>query len=158
MYLLSKYGGVWIDGTVLLTEPIPNYIVKSDFFKFLLPSNHKMRKYYLASNWFIVSKPGNLLIEVMRISLTEYWKHENKLLDYSIFHIIFLNNIEFNEVLAKEWSKCVVLYNENPHALQFFLEEEFNLEKINRLLGVCSIHKMTYNLIFFNEFVDLYKK
>lgn len=38
LLLLSKYGGVWIDSTILLTNELPHYVIESPLFIYQTPS------------------------------------------------------------------------------------------------------------------------
>ena len=38
LHLLSRYGGVWIDSTILMTEHLPKYILDSPLFIYQTPS------------------------------------------------------------------------------------------------------------------------
>jgi len=152
VYLLEKYGGIWIDATVLLTGKIPDKLYLSDFFSFTVPDNHKMREFHLASSWFIISKPNNPIICGLKYSLSNYWISENKLIDYFTLHIMLLNNIEEDLLLKNEWDKCVGMYNDIPHLLQRSLKNGYDKDDIGFILQKGSIHKLTYNLIGFNRF------
>jgi mannosyltransferase OCH1-like enzyme len=83
--LLEKYGGTWIDATVYMTDHLPDYIINSELFCFkTIPLG-----YCTASNWFISACPNNLIIHKMKSLLFEYWKKENRLVSYSIFHLFW---------------------------------------------------------------------
>lgn len=83
MCLLDKYGGTWIDASLLMTDKIPEFILKQPFF--ILQSQDKE----YVSNFFIHSGKNNFLIKTMKIYLEEYWKHENITINYYFFHSFF---------------------------------------------------------------------
>lgn len=153
--LLEKYGGTWIDATVLLTEEIPQKILSSNFFVFTVPNEKKIRQFHISSNWFIHAKPQHLFISNIKLALFKYWEAEKKLLDYFIFHIMFSMVIESNSVLTHEWQKMPKLLNDKPHALQYHLKDGFVKDATKEIIIQSPIHKMTYNLKGFNDLVLL---
>lgn len=177
--LLSKYGGTWIDATVLLTDKLPDIITSQDlfFFKNLGWYKNKYKreifKIYTTgltkcvenflydelpsiSNWFIHSSPNNRIINYIKKFLYEYWKSENILKNYFMFHIFtrycILNDKKSNEI----WGKMYTITNDIPHYLQFSFEDEYNEEQFNNIIKISPIHKLTYkNLEKMNkEWID----
>ena len=60
--LLKKYGGVWVDASVICTKPLDNWLHSScsdGFFVFKAPST---KERFILSNFFIASTPDNLII------------------------------------------------------------------------------------------------
>ncbi len=60
--LLQKYGGVWLDASIILTEPLDNWLVpilnssQSSFFAFHLERYNVDKRYPLIENWFLAAK------------------------------------------------------------------------------------------------------
>lgn len=135
--LLIKYGGTWIDATVLMTK----YNV--DFFRkdlFLFQSLGEKPKIF--SNWFITSEKGNPILRILLNLLYEFWRINNKLKDYFIFHH-FLNvlYIKYN----KDFSKKLIYSRDLAHLMQKYLFKPFNKSIYNQIINKISIHKLTYN-------------
>jgi hypothetical protein len=144
--LLSKYGGIWIDATVLLTGQIPKNIEESDFFVFKNP-DHNLTK-ILISNWFILSKPNHPLVNMIKEALFFYWKQNSRMIDYFMFHYLFSVGVKKNLLCKKLFDNIPFSSNKAPHDLQHLLGSE---SKISDCENMCdkiakesSIHKLTY--------------
>jgi len=82
--LLARYGGIWMDATILQTHKMPDYVERNDFFTFKLKID-KPWETISHGNWcvfFIACKKGNLLIETTKEMMNEYWKKYDILIDY----------------------------------------------------------------------------
>ncbi len=82
--LLVEHGGLWIDSSVILLDYIPDYIYSSNCFMFNMEGEDDILTY---NNWFIYSCKNNRVFKYMRDLLFEFWKKENKVQDYFIWHI-----------------------------------------------------------------------
>ena len=98
--LLENYGGIWIDATVLLLNQIPKNILDSDFFCFR--TNDSIRN-VSTNNWFLKSKKNFFIIKIVSNFLQDYWKYENRAVDYFLYHhfteLIIQNNIKIQNIL-----------------------------------------------------------
>ncbi|OZB42333.1 MAG: hypothetical protein B7X50_04500 [Alishewanella sp. 34-51-39] len=65
--LLEKYGGVWLDSSIILTQPLSFWLDKplqqSSFVGFYIERNCKDFTLPLLENWFIAAKPGDAFIK-----------------------------------------------------------------------------------------------
>ena len=163
--LLVKYGGTWIDATVYLTDKIPDIIDKSDFFVFQpiayseckkVPSLKMLKllekiptylsSFLCLSSWFIHSKTNNRILELTKLLMEEYWKKEESLYDYFLFHFFFTLVVLNDEKSKKIFEKMPNLANRNPHMLQQVLLDEYDEELFEELKGLSPIHKLTYKI------------
>lgn len=137
--LLVKYGGVWIDSSVyctgyhtpLLEEPLFAY------------QNWKFDQPYasVVSSWLIAAAQGHPILCAVQALLLEYWRHEDTLLEYYLFHLFFH--------LATEWYpdlwKAEPRYsNIPPHVLQFELFEPYREERFCQLAQMSDFHKLNW--------------
>lgn len=142
--LLIKYGGTWIDSTVLATtKNIPQFMLDDDLFIFrtLKPGldGHAIR----ISNWFITSKPHNEILELTLHLLYLYWEKNNSLIDYYIFHMFFELAIE---AYPEQWKKVVPMSNEISHVLLLRLFEEYDAKIFDNIVNQVCFHKLTYKI------------
>ena len=149
--LLEKFGGTWIDATVLLTDYIPQQILNQDFFAFSVPEDHINYDFHLFSSWFIHAQPNHIFLKSFKESLFEYWKNENKLIDYFTLHLITHNVIHANEALMNLWKERLQINNAAPHEMQFGLTEPYNEDKFEYYKKKSSIHKLTYKIDKIND-------
>jgi hypothetical protein len=93
--VLIKYGGTWMDATILCTD---SGLMENDLWlKEIMDSNlfmfQALRKgdprFYGISNWFITAKRGSRPLMVLRDVLTEYWRDYCVTLNYYMFHDFF---------------------------------------------------------------------
>lgn len=98
MYLLDKYGGTWIDASLLMLDKVPEFILKQPFFILQTPARDSI------SNFFIHSGTNNLITKTIKIFLEEYWKHENITIDYVFYHYFF-------KYICEQNKNCRELYN-----------------------------------------------
>lgn len=77
--LLIKYGGMWVDATVLCScpeEEIPHYFFDSDLFQCLKLGRDGHRTY--VSSWLISAKTNNRILMATKYLCYEYWKKIRK--------------------------------------------------------------------------------
>lgn len=145
--LLVKYGGVWIDATVLCTNnDLSKYIINSPIFVF--KSVMRGSDTISASNWLISSKPNNPILVLMQRLLNEYWKKENIAINYYMFHLFFTMAIEkYPEI----WSELPTFNNVNPHILVNELNNNFCKNRYEEIDKISSFHKLNYKLNYNEE-------
>lgn len=140
--LLSVYGGVWIDSTVLVTSNgIPKEILDADLFLFqeLKPGNegHSLP----ISSWFIVAKPNHPIILATKEMLYTYWRNNSTLIDYfSLHHFINISKEYFSDL----WSRVPKYSSALPHLLQLELFDEYSETRYKEICKLTSIHKISY--------------
>ena len=138
--LLAKYGGTWIDATVLATGQLPEYIVNSELFCFKVVPLANV----VASNWFISAAPSNPIILQMKSLLYEYWKKENRLISYSIFHLFWTMTVCFNETNRAIWESVPYFDDVNCKILAMEWFKPFSHERFEQIKSLSPIHKLTY--------------
>ena len=145
--LLAKYGGTWIDATVLLTNEINPQILKSNFFGFRITQESSWfdcHSFLTSASWFMHAQPNNNIICSVRNALFEYWKNENKIIDYFLIYFIFTGLINKYSHLAEEWKLAFNLIEEPTHRIQSSFNKDFSLYELNEIKQQSSIHKLTY--------------
>ena len=153
--LLLKYGGTWIDSTVLMTK------YNKDFFGkdlFLFQSFGRRPKTF--SNWFLTSEKDSPILKTTLDLLYEYWRTNNKLNDYFLLH--YFLKISFN-IYNKDLNKIVKFSRDNAHLMQNYLFKSFNNIIFNQIINKTSIHKLTYKFknniekgLFYHHILKLY--
>ncbi len=135
--LLVKRGGCWCDATVLCTGNLPGYICEHELF--LFRGDLRNNEYINISNWFIYSmKEHPILVSVYDI-LLEYWKKEDVVIQYFIFHIVFkLVTDKYSEY----WKNLPIYSNVLPHLLQQKLIEPYSNTMMEEICNITSIHKL----------------
>lgn len=140
--LLIKYGGIWIDATVFFTDSFTSKnILESELFFFQKLKPGKSGSKVFISNWFIVSKPNNLILLTLRNMLIEYWKNFNYPINYFIYHILASVCFDF---YSEEYEEIPKFNNSSPHVLLLELYDRYNEERFNDIKKISEIHKLSY--------------
>ncbi len=139
--LLIRYGGTWIDATVLCTgkENTEEYLDADLFmFQYTRPGSDEWGG---IGNWFVTSCTNNEVLMVLRDMLYAYWKDYDCTLDYYIFHLFFSM---LREVFPEEIAAMPYGYAARHIALAKHWGKKFDQVKWDRLVGKVSFHKLTY--------------
>lgn len=154
--LLSLYGGLWIDSTYFIVNPLDKNIFKREFW-----SIHKPYPTPRDSNYSIISKSkwtGNLMytskdcdyIRLCRNLFCNYWNYYNKSFDYFLIDdciwYIYNSYEKFKELIDS-------LPITNKYSLS--VEKKFNLEwnekQWNNWINSTQFFKLTYKGKFIKQ-------
>lgn len=140
--LLANYGGLWLDATILCTSSdIPQSIINSDLFYYKTLKPGSDGHAILMSSWLLYAKKNNIIIQITKNILYEYWRGSNQLIDYFLVHYVFTIVCElFDERNISVRSFC----NTTPHVLQMNLFEEYDDVFFRDLCKQTCFHKLTY--------------
>lgn len=145
--VLRKYGGVWMDASVLCTgfgnEKLQNRwerIEQSDFTIFRYFERGTKREVGL-SNWFIAARPNEIVISSVLAMLLAYWKDYNCTVDYYIMHLFIGYALQqFPSIMEK-------MPRENSfHSLMLrnVLGMDYNKEWWDDVKAHVFLHKLSY--------------
>ena len=133
--LLIKYGGTWIDASVLMTKYDETFFHK-DLFFFKTINDKRIS----GSSWFLTSEKESPVLKTTRDLIYEYWRKENTLCDYFLFHLFFKYGYK---KYINDYSKMPNFSNVSPHFLQKNLLNRFNETIYRNIIKRSSIHKLT---------------
>ena len=133
--LLIKYGGTWIDASVLMTKYDETFFNK-DLFFFKTFNDKRIS----GSSWFLTSEKESPVLKTTRDLIYEYWRKENSLCDYFLFHLFFKFGYE---KYINDYSKMPDFSNIPPHYLQKNLLNRFNETIYRSIIKSSSVHKLT---------------
>ena len=146
--LLIRYGGTWIDSTVLCTGLKPqneketlSFLDANLFmFQYSQPGSSQWRG---ISNWFISACSNNDVLMVLRDMLFAYWKDYDCMVDYYIFHLFFsmLREVYPHEIAAMPYG-----YSMWSLTLGYHWGEKFDPKKWKTLTSKVCFHKLSYNV------------
>lgn len=146
--LLTTYGGTWIDSTVLLTAQPDSFYFDSDLFLFQTLSPGSSGQAIPFSNWFITAQKPNRILLMTEELLYQYWKNNNRLMDYFIYHY-FLKIA--SEYYPDEYSLIPPVSNETPQLLLNRLETPYSEPQWEFIKSQSPIHKVTYKNTSLNK-------
>ena len=162
LMLLEKYGGVWIDATMFLTSELPKEVFESEFFTYKntlglcfekiksfkdleIMCNFLNRPLMLPSTWFISSVSNNLIVSLWLKLLLEYWKYEDRLIEYFIMDYFFVLLMLNNEKCRKEFESLPNYLTTYVEILQSVMPEDFDEDLFEEIKMLSPIHKLTLN-------------
>ena len=148
-YLLSKYGGLWLDATILPVRDIPKEIFSYDYYVI----RHEENPYSYGVNrdrWISflqAAKKGSPLCAFGYEFLAEYWKEQNKLIDYMLIdYALELAYQEFPEY--RRFLDAVPMNNPEVDSLRHILNQEWDSVKFTALSESTDFFKLTYKHVF----------
>lgn len=146
--LLSRYGGTWIDATVLCTgfdtqktKDIKNCLNEDlFFFQYLMKDDGK---FYGISSWFISACSDQKMLLILKDMLYQYWKEYDCVVAYFIFHIFFTM---IAEQMPEEVKKMPKMNNRYSFFLEHCLSDDYDDKWMNELTSRCCFHKLNGRL------------
>ena len=157
--LLSSYGGVWLDATILLSDKLSINTFKNPYFVYQRDPSEQNKSFWEGSyafywgwnpkfkvnmlNSIFFSIPGHVVVQTITDLLFAYWKEENKAIDYFMFQILY-------DVLMEKDLKdhrCAIDSDVNPHLLQTKFNGSADFLSYETIESATKIHKLSY----FNE-------
>lgn len=140
--LLQEYGGTWIDATVFCSSnEIPKYMLDSDLFLFQCLKPGKDGQPSIISNWFITAKPNQKFVFIVKELLYDYWRNNDEVVDYFIFHDFFQMLIDR---YPEEWANVIPFSSSTPHILLLRLFEKYDEAMWDAIRKQTPFHKLTY--------------
>lgn len=120
--LLASYGGMWIDATVFISQPIPESVFERAFYT--AKSVNEKAFYFSRSRWVGYFLSGNKdfpLFLFVRDMLTSYWERSDVIIDYLLMDYIF--DIAYRNIPAVKKEMDLL---ENNNLLRGRLMSEIN--------------------------------
>ena len=84
--LVEKYGGIWLDATIMLSGSLPEYITHTRLFTYSLPEPIGC---CLNTIWVISAQPQCPILTQWLRMFENYWTKEKRLVSYSISMILW---------------------------------------------------------------------
>lgn len=117
--LLSRYGGLWLDATDYIPASLPEWLWESDFFVYMSGSEQTGGWYAFIQNCFIRARAGNFLASAWFRLICEYWRREDRPVDYLIHQLLFKKLVENNALASELFSAMPRIGQEPTHELWF---------------------------------------
>ena len=159
--LLINYGGTWIDATTYLMDAIPEYVYKGNAFFYSF--RDIADKTIIYNSWFIYAEKDNRLLKVVRDLLYTFWKKENYLSEYFLWH-------QFMKMATLKYPEDIdgIEYysDEIAHMLQNNLLKKYDADYWEEIKKISPIQKITYKIdieekeskSFFYDYIIEYEK
>ncbi len=142
--LLIRYGGLWLDATVLCTNgDIPKSILKSELFFYRPQKPGADGKAITMSSWLMWARTNNRILIATQSMLYEYWRKKNCLEEYFLLHHFMSIVMDY---YTEESNKIPPFCNSVPHILQLHIFDPYDEQFWNDLKQMACFHKLTYKL------------
>ena len=176
--LLSNYGGVWLDATVLLTDYLSEKYFKMDYFLFQRDENLENKKEWedydsIYFSWnkkskvkmlssIIFSHKNNKVIHTLLNMLMIFWENNSTVPNYFILQILYDELIE--NYYKKE--QCQIVSDTFPHEMFRVWFSEYSENKLLEITKKINIHKLSFKIenikrktdgTFFEHFKKMYE-
>lgn len=116
--LLYRYGGVWMDSTDFVSNPLPQWLLDLDFFVFM--SGDRQRGFYsYIQNCFIRARKGSYLLKCWREAMFAYWEHEDSTVDYFVHQLLFKKVLECNPLASRQFAAMPKYSQDATHTVWF---------------------------------------
>ena len=141
VYLLAVYGGTWVDSTVYIATPVPDYMTQGYFVFKQSPQLRECRSY---GNWWISAPVGHEIIIRQLAALLVYWKHENAAYDYYIFHILWRKILDEHNELKVLTDRITDRITDSTHLLMKRYACIFDENEWEQMKAISPVFKCTY--------------
>ncbi len=142
--LLYEHGGIWLDATAFVTSPIPDWIIKEDFFVYMAGQNVGS-PYSFMQNCFIRARRGAYLLDAWRAMILDYWMHENHNFDYFMHQLLFKTLVMNDERAKKYFAKMPHVDQDPTHMLWWTYQNlPFDQKTFDDVTSGAFFQKVTY--------------
>ena len=150
MSLLDRYGGMWIDSTILLVKPLYEEFFSTPLYSIADRQLSKIElgtQYVAGGRWNVQFLATNQihypLFSLMREIWIDYWSKYNALIDYLLvdYTIAYIVN---KSKLVKNDIDSLPETNHDMHSLRGILNCEYSADVFDSLLRKNEMFKLTY--------------
>ncbi len=146
LYLLTTYGGTWVDATIYLTDRIPQSIFDSEFF--VLQKDPKKDSFGdKMSCYFIHANRDSIWPHLIRNAIEHYWQENDYLIHYFMFEHIVSMLSDATLELADSWNKMEYRTTEELSHLRRNLYKDFSEKEFQNFKEKSFIHKLSYKVL-----------
>ncbi len=154
MALINIYGGVWLDATILLTDPIPHEYENYDIFLFSRDPNsinkHWGDKPNMYFNWhenfkvrhlssIVYGRKKSVASSMILDLLLYFWQTEENIPHYFFFQMM-LNELCKMQIEGFDFP---IKDDTLPHLLQGKINQKFDKEEYEKIIAQTPMHKLT---------------
>ena len=145
MNLLRRYGGLWLDATILLTAPLPDFNAPLFSIK-RRPSGQNVSRGRWAAYLWQMSR-GNLLAEFLDTIFLEYWGKENDLVAYFLIDYCIALAYE-NIPVIREMLDNIPRNNPQIYTLGKLLDKPYDALAFRKICADTYFHKLSWKKDF----------
>ena len=144
-YLLYHYGGLWLDSTVYITNGIPESVFDAEYYSVKRRLTPKSTGVAQAkwTNFIHAAKKGGILCGFVLDFFLEYWRTQEKLIDY--FLIDYAVKIAYDELPeCRKIIDAVPYVNYDMYFLESIMNREWSGELWEKVKSASNISKLNW--------------
>lgn len=155
--LIKKYGGVWMDATIFMTNQLPESIRASSFYSNKKKADgYNQRKLISEGKWttyFFKAEPDDIIVSFVLDALIEYWRKHSVAVDYFLFD--YLIAVAYDE-FSRAKHEIDLIPENNPEVFSLFVErnKRYTLEFFEKITKDTIIHKQSYKFPYSKQDKD----
>jgi len=136
--LLESYGGIWIDATCYLAQPLDG----------LLERNHNRYFSYtrwdkLLSNWMMMAPKGHLITTWLSNVKQAWWLSRSDFPAYFLSQYLFQALCSYQPLFEQEWENRLFIAGK-PTLLNIAMPTQFNEKVFHHILNETYVQKLSY--------------
>lgn len=151
MELLIRYGGLWMDSTIFLSGPIPDWVYEKDIFMYAIDDSEDITRVY--NNYFIYSKRDYPILKTLRDINYYYWEKENKVRDYFQWHLFTTLVIPYYKDLFED---IVFMPDAISHMFGKVFFKKYEKGYWETLKKITPIHKLSNKYLIPKDYSQTY--
>lgn len=144
MALLYEHGGLWLDATIYVSRPLKDKIFDSPLFSVAPNIDTELVSQAKWSGFLLGGYPQEPLFGFVRDFFFEYWKKENRLIDYFLIDYaiyIIRQNSPYINVLLESIPKHYKIFDMEQN-----LDKPYDKEYFTQLCHQQTFHKLNYKI------------
>ena len=145
VFLIAKYGGLWLDSTIYVSKPIPDNLFNKSFYS--LHSEHVETPFVADDRFYTFvmgGLPGSKVFMFERDFFSEYCRDCNAMLDYYLLDYSIMFQY-FNLPDIKEMIDDLDVTSETLYSVVNMLNKPYNEEMLEKALNENLFSKLRWN-------------
>ncbi len=145
VFLIAEHGGLWLDSTILVSNPIPEGIFNQPLFSLHTPfkktpfvQNDRLHCFVLGGT------PNSKPFLFEREFLSTYWKNKDVIIDYYLLDYSFMLQY-FSMPDIKDLIDNLDYIGEGVYDLVSILETPYSIDRVNKILLNNTFSKLVWN-------------
>ena len=151
--LLYRYGGMWIDTTYFMTQPIPDIAMKSKpiytlRYEYPIWETDITQGRWSGNLW--CAEKGNVLFQFLMESDWYYWEVEDRVIDYYLIDYIIATAVEMIPGVREMIEQCPYCEG-NTFLLQDMVNKKATSERLNQIRTGATFYKLNRRVPYQKE-------
>ena len=145
LFLLSKYGGMWLDSTFLCTKPVLDEYFKQSVWSIKRPDyfHASVASGYFANYSLACDLKSRFAFSTIRDFVLEYWKRNDVMIDYLLLDYLIVLAQKMDSRISELFSN-IRPNNPNCDELYKVLGDEFDVDKWKKIKQDTFLFKLSW--------------